>query len=176
MSQLLVISAVGDNRTGVVNELSQVVLKNEGNIVESRMATLGSEFAMILLVSGHWHTISKLEGALSRFAASKNLTISVHQTDNSAEEEVRIPYAVDLVCLDQEGIIYNVSGFFSARHIDIGELTSRSYHAAHTGTAMFSIQATVHVPASISIAALREEFMQFCEHMNLDGLLEPIKN
>ena len=40
---------------------------------------------------------------------------------------------------------------------------------------MFSVQATVSIPADVSIAQLREEFLQFCDHMNIDGILEPIK-
>ena len=107
-------------------------MKNEGNILESRMATLGSEFAMLLLVSGHWHTIGKLEGALDRFASEAGLTISVRKTERKSDASPHIPYAVDIVCLDQEGIVYNVSGFFSARQVEIGEFNTRSYPAAHT--------------------------------------------
>jgi glycine cleavage system transcriptional repressor len=33
----------------------------------------------------------------------------------------------------------------------------------------------LHVPARIQIAALREEFMELCDHMNLDAILEPHK-
>ena len=175
MSQLIVISAVGADRTGVVHDLSQVVLKNEGSILERRMVNLGSEFAMLLLVSGHWHTIGKLESALTQFGESSDLTITLRKTSKRSDAAPLIPYAVDIVCLDQEGIVYNLSGFFSSRKVDIGELNTRSYPAAHTGAPMFSVQATVHVPADISIAALREEFMQFCDHMNIDGILEPIK-
>ncbi|MEL7310439.1 MAG: ACT domain-containing protein [Pseudomonadota bacterium] len=175
MSQLIVISAVGADRTGVVHDLSQVVLKNEGSILESRMVSLGSEFAMLLLVSGHWHTIGKLESALAQFGESAELAITLRKTSKKSDATPMIPYAVDIVCLDQEGIVYNVSGFFSSRKVDIGELNTRSYPAAHTGAPMFSVQATVHVPADTSIAPLREEFMQFCDHMNIDGILEPIK-
>ncbi|MEO0574191.1 MAG: ACT domain-containing protein [Pseudomonadota bacterium] len=176
MSQLIVISAVGADRTGVVHELSQVVLKHEGNILESRMAALGSEFAMLFLVAGHWHSIAKLEQALAAFAEKSNLTVDIRATSHKQDAPPRVPYAIDLVCMDQEGIVYNVSGFFSARDIEIGEMNTRSYAAAHTGTPMFSIQGTIHMPATLSIAQLRDEFLQFCDHMNIDGILEPIKN
>lgn len=176
MSQLIVISAVGPDRTGVVHDLTQVVMKNDGNILESRMTALGSEFAMLLLVSGHWHTISKMEQALDAFAAEQDLKLTIRTTKSRADKTDRLPYACDLICMDQEGIVFNVSGFFSARNIEIAELSTRSYPAAHTGTAMFSIQANIGVPAKQSIAQLREEFMQFCDHMNIDGILEPIKH
>ena len=40
---------------------------------------------------------------------------------------------------------------------------------------MFSVYMVVHVPTRIHIAALREEFMDLCDHMNLDAILEPLK-
>ncbi|MEM8546789.1 MAG: ACT domain-containing protein, partial [Pseudomonadota bacterium] len=144
-------------------------------ILESRMATLGSEFAMLLLVAGHWHTISKLEGALQKLATASELSVTIRQTRQKPAGDPLIPYAVDVICLDQEGIVSDVSGFLASRGVEIAELSTRSYPAAHTGAPMFSVQATVHVPTDISIAQLREEFMQFCDHMNIDGILEPIK-
>ena len=65
MSQLIVISAIGTDRTGVVQDLSKVILACGGNIEESRMTTLGAEFAMLMLVSGNWHTLDKLEKELN---------------------------------------------------------------------------------------------------------------
>jgi len=53
---------------------------------------------------------------------------------------------------------------------------TRSYAAAHTGAQMFSVYMVVHVPTRIHIAALREEFMDLCDHMNLDAILEPLKS
>ena len=50
--QFIVISALGSDRTGLVYDLTRVVLDCSGNIVDSRMSSLGSEFAMLLLVSG----------------------------------------------------------------------------------------------------------------------------
>jgi len=33
----------------------------------------------------------------------------------------------------------------------------------------------VHIPSRIHLAALREEFMELCDHLNLDAILEPFK-
>ena len=51
----------------------------------------------------------------------------------------------------------------------------RSYNAAHTGAPMFSVYMVVHVPTRVHIAALREEFLDLCDHLNLDAILEPLK-
>ena len=52
MKQHLAVSAIGSDRTGMVHELTRVISECGGNISESRMASLGTEFAMLLLVSG----------------------------------------------------------------------------------------------------------------------------
>jgi glycine cleavage system transcriptional repressor len=81
-----------------------------------------------------------------------------------------------VVCLDQPGIVYNLASFFASRDIDIAEMTTRSYAAAHTGAPMFSVQMNINIPGSIQIAALREEFMDFCDQLNLDAIMEPVKS
>ena len=73
------------------------------------------------------------------------------------------------------GIVFNLASFFSTRDIDIAELNTRSYAAAHTGAPMFAVQMTINVPAGIQIAALRDEFMEFCDQLNLDAIMEPVK-
>ncbi len=41
---------------------------------------------------------------------------------------------------------------------------------------MFSVYMVVNVPSRIHVGALREEFMDFCDQMNLDAILEPVKS
>ena len=41
---------------------------------------------------------------------------------------------------------------------------------------MFSVYMVVLVPTRIHIAALREEFLDLCDQMNLDAILEPLKS
>lgn len=175
MSQLIVISVIGSDRTGVVEDLTKVILNGGGNIEESRMTTLGSEFAMLLLVSGNWATLNKLEQGINKLAKSAALTVSVRPTDAKLPSGDRMPYAVDIVSLDQQGIVFNLANFFAARDIEIADVATRSYAAAHTGSPMFAVQMAVNVPSSIHIAQLREEFMEVCDRLNLDAILEPVK-
>ncbi len=175
MNQLIVISAVGRDRPGVVHELTRVVLDCGGNILESRMAALGSEFAMLLLVSGSWHTPAKLESALNKLAEADGLAVTVRQTQQKEPSRDHLPYAVDVVCLDQAGIVYNLANFFTSRDIDIAELTTRSYAAAHTGAPMFAVQMNISIPQDVQISVLREDFMEFCDQLNLDAIIEPVK-
>ena len=175
-SQLVVLSAIGTDRSGVVNELSRVILDCGGNIEESRMTALGSEFAMLLLISGNWATVSKLEKALDKLSAEVPISISLRQTDERKDTAESMPYGIDVVALDQPGIVFNLSKFFAARQIEIADLATRRYSAAHSGSPMFAVQMSVNVPASTQISQLRDEFLELCDELNLDAILEPVKH
>lgn len=173
--QLIVISALGSDRTGLVYDLTRAISECAANILDSRMSALGSEFAMLLLVSGNWHSLAKLETELKRLSEASGITIGTKRTAPCAPRKEAVSYSVDIVCLDQTGIVCNLAGFFASRGIDIAELSTRSYAAVHTGAPMFAVQMVVHIPARVHISALREEFMDLCDQLNLDAILEPVK-
>ena len=77
MKQHLAVSAIGSDRTGMVHELTRVISDCGGNIAESRMAALGSEFAMLLLVSAATGTRSRASSRSSR-ASPRARGLSVH--------------------------------------------------------------------------------------------------
>lgn len=176
MKQHIAVSAVGNDRTGIVHELSRVITDCGGSISESRMANLGSEFAMLLLVSGNWHSLAKLETELKKLADTTGLTIHLKRTEPRPPRGDMLPYSVDVVCLDQTGIVSGLSGFFATRSIDIAEVSTRVYPAAHTGAQMFAVQMILNIPSRIHLAHLREEFMDFCDSLNLDAIMEPVKS
>jgi glycine cleavage system transcriptional repressor len=173
MSQLIVLSAIGSDRTGVVQDITKVILGCGGNIEESRMTTLGSEFAMLLLVSGNWHTLGKLERELQKLNKEDNLTFTIRKTDEAKAREDLMPYAVDVVSLDHEGIVFRLANFFSSYEVDIANVSTERYSAPHTGATMFSVQMDVNVPASVHLAQFRDDFYDLCDELNLDGRMEP---
>jgi glycine cleavage system transcriptional repressor len=164
MKQHLAVSAIGSDRTGMVHDLTRVISDCGGSISESRMASLGNEFAMLVLVSGNWHSLAKLESELTRLGEATGLSLHLKRTEPRAPRTELLPYSIDVVCLDQSGII------------DIAEVSTRTYPAAHTGAQMFAVQMIINVPKRLQLAHLREEFMDYCDAQNLDAILEPVKS
>lgn len=175
MNKKLVISAISSDRAGIVHDLSQIILDSGCNIEDSRMIVLSGEFSILLLVSGPWNTIAKLEGLLPTLEDKLNMHITVKTTEDQQERGRSLAYGVDVIALDHPGIVHNLASFFSSRKINIQELSTTTYAAAHTGTPMFAVHITVNIPAELRIASLREEFMDFCDQLNLDAVIEPIK-
>ncbi len=175
MKSYLVISALGEDRPGLVNELSRAILDCDCTIIDSRMTVMGNEFAMLLMVQGNWNTLTKLEMQFRRLEQALGMSILFRRTEGRALVGDILPYAVEVVAVNQSGIIYNLAGFFASRSINVEDMVTRSYNAPHTGTPMLSVNLAIGIPASTHIALLREEFLDFCDDLNLDAVLEPIK-
>lgn len=171
----LVVSVIGKDQPGIVDKLSQCILDAGGNIADSRMTVLGGDFAVILMVCGNWNSIAKLEDQLPGVAQALEMTLTLRRTESRAAEGNLLPYGVDVVALDHPGIVHHLASFFSARAINIQDMSTSTYSAAHTGTPMYSVHMTVEIPADQHIGTIREDFVEFCDQLNLDGAIEPVK-
>lgn len=176
MKKYLVISAIGKDRFGLVKELSRAVLECDCHLIDSRMTVLGAEFAALIMAHGNWNTLTKLEMQLKRLESALDLTILTKRTEARILSNEVLPYMVEVVATSQPGFIHHLASFLASRSINIEEMTARSYSAPHTGTAMCSVNLVIGIPASIHIAMFREEFLDFCDDLNLDAMVEPLKS
>lgn len=172
MNKSLVISALGNDQPGIVNELSKAILEQGGNISESKMTILGGEFSMMLLATGSQECIDNIISKLEQTGEKLNLTLIAKETQAQESNIKRLPYQVSVVSMDHPGIVHHISDFLSSRNLNIEEIETKTYPAAHTGTPMFALDMTISIPADSSVRSLRDEFITFCDDLNLDATLE----
>ena len=85
------------------------------------------------------------------------------------------PFVVVVIASDKPGILFQLADFFDHQGITIESLHCSRYRAMQTGADMFSAQLTIGVPSDMHIAALRDDFLEFCDHLNLDAIMDPMK-
>jgi predicted amino acid-binding ACT domain protein len=91
------VSAIGKDRPGLAHEVVRTVADCGASISESRMLPLGGEFGMLILVTGNWHAIARLESELARLGESAGLSLQVRRTEPRALREELIPYSIDVI-------------------------------------------------------------------------------
>lgn len=145
------------------------------NVVEARVSTLGQLTVLALLAAGSWDAIAKLESGVARLEREDNLKVSIQRTGPRESQTGLMPYVVEVVCADRPGVLFQLAEFFGTRSIAVEQLSSSRYRAMQTGADMFSAQITVGIPAKTHIAALRDDFLEFCDAQNLDAIMDPMK-
>lgn len=176
MSKKLVISALGTDRPGIVDELSKIIYQHALHIEDSRMTVLGGEFAILLLISGSQKAVTALQLQVNNIEEALQMRLLLKPTTESTHLKNTIPYSVEVAALDHPGVVSNIASFFSSRDINIVNLQTERYAAPHTGTPMFAVHLTIGIPAETNITKLREEFTETCDRLNLDAELSIIQS
>ncbi len=145
------------------------------NLVDARLSTVGRDVSVTALAIGSWDSVAKLEAMLTRLEREESMKLVWYRTGAKVVQSNLLPYIVEVVAADKPGILFQLADFFDRQGITIENLQSTRYRAMQTGAEMFSAQVTIGVPANMHIAALRDDFLEFCDHLNLDAIMDPMK-
>jgi glycine cleavage system transcriptional repressor len=133
---------------------------------------LGLDYTAVVHVTGNWSGIAKMEAGLPILAKQYQIDFLCKRTQYEKTDEQFLPYTIQIFSLDQPGIIYEISDFLETQDIRVERWKTTSYLTIND-TPVFSMKTVINFPASSNIADFRENFLMFCDELNLDGTLEP---
>jgi glycine cleavage system transcriptional repressor len=168
----LVITAVGPDRAGIVSELSGLIHGLGANLEDSRMALLGGEFALLLLVAGTEAVLGRVEARLAESETSLGLRLQSKRTSATRAPKSVLPYSIRVSGFDRPGIVQTVTSLLARRGVNLTALESRVSNAPLSGTPLFVLEAELEVPSELALADLRRELANKCDEENLDVTLE----
>jgi glycine cleavage system transcriptional repressor len=163
----LVLTAVGPDRPGLVRAVSSVVLGASASVEDSRMAILGGEFALIMLVSGTDAAVSRVERELEALRAELGLGFLFKRTKSEASRPTQ-RRVIHVSGVDRPGIVHAVTDLLAKRAVNVASLESRLTFAPDSGTPLFVLDAELELPSVVGFAELEAELTTLCQDENLD--------
>ena len=160
----LIISAIGSDRQGIVSEISGVITSHGGNVEKSRMTRLGSDFAVIMLLSVAPDWKESLEVALQ---AINEITIITKPTKTRKTSE-GIQCQIDLSGADNEGIVKVLSKYLAEQSINILEMKTHISNAPVTGTPLFNLKAITSTPVNLNISDIQSDLNQISQKLGVE--------
>ncbi len=173
MKAYALLTAVGADRIGIVDDVSAAILERGCNIEESRMALLGGEFAALVLVSGSEEAVSSLIAEGDAIGTALTLAVSARKTGEPARSEEALPYVLESSSLDASGIVHSVAAVLRRHGVNIADMETETVPAPWTGAPLFNLRSRLSVPRAVSIAALRRDLELLEAEHNLDLRLTP---
>ena len=161
----LVLTVIGDDRSGIVNTLAEVVASHDGNWERSSMSELAGAFAGIVVVT-------LPEGRAADFTAAvqalPDLTIVVHDVDAAEAEEPDSRITVELLGNDRPGLVRELTAVFAEHGLSIEEIETGSYEAPMAGGRLFEALLVVPVPKGTDADALRAYLEKLAMELMVD--------
>jgi glycine cleavage system transcriptional repressor len=168
----LVLTALGPDRPGLVQDISRAVEAAGANLQDSRMAILGGEFAILLLVAGSPSVIETLSKEASALGDRLKLRVFIKETESQAAPGRFLLYRLRVSGVDRPGIVSHVTRSFAGHAVNVASLESRVVYAPLSGTPMFVLSADLQVPGTVVVRDLRRDIAAVCDEDNLDFVLE----
>jgi len=161
-----IVTFIGDDRPGLVEELSGVIENLQGSWLESRLSQLGGKFAGLILVSLPPEGGQVLEKELKSLSAS-GLSVRVTPTSPDTSNTGR-PVTLTVIGPDRLGIVKEISHALAQRQINVVEMDSQVDSAAMSGELLFRARIDALVPESTDMGDLAESLDEIANHMTLD--------
>jgi glycine cleavage system transcriptional repressor len=172
MKRWFILSAIGQDRPGLVAELAQLVYDSDANLEDSRMTILGSDFAVILLASSSASGCGdRLASGAKRLERDHGLTILLRGLEGQPRGPVPAPGHVAMRVVaagaDKAGIVAGICRVLAEHEVNIADLTSKSA-PGEGGSPHYEMTMTVEVPERLDVATLGAALERAADQLRID--------
>lgn len=173
MKKYFALSAIGQDRPGIVAEVAGLIYECGGNLEDSSMTLLGDQFALLILLSGSGEDfLFRLSLGCKRLEWEKHLSILLtplgQMVATPKPAELWETYELATIGLDRMGIVYHVSRLLANKNINIIDLHTKTTPSPESGTPLFSMKMLIQVPKETSLDLLRAELNRLGEELAID--------
>lgn len=169
MPKRFVLTLTGSDRIGIVQHVTESILECGGDVQASRMARLGGEFAMLLLVSIPDSETERLTDNVDSLAG-EGFKVSLTETEwgVSARRKGWLPYQVKVRGANHEGIIHRISEHLSEQGIHIESVDTRVVPAPMSGAPLFTMESIVVVPPDLPKSKWQDSLEEVADRLNVE--------
>jgi glycine cleavage system transcriptional repressor len=174
MGKKLVMTLTGHDRVGIVDEITSIVLNQDGNVEASRMARLESEFAMLMLISvAHTKYETLFKGLDHLKEEGYNITVVTVDRNDPKKYSGWIPYQLQVSGADHEGIIHTIAHHLAEKGINIESMDTSMMAAPVSGTTLFMMTALIYAPPDQPYHKWKQDLWEISENLNIDTEVSP---
>lgn len=173
MKRFYALSAIGQDRPGIVADVAGLIYECGGNLEDSSMTLLGNQFALLILLSGSGEEFQyHLSTGCKRLEWEKHLSVFLTPVERAeagpGPKEMTEVYELLTTGLDRVGIVYHVSRLLADRGINIIDMHTKSIPSPESGTPIFTMRILLQVLGKIPPADLMEKLNLLGEKLAID--------
>lgn len=178
MTQHLVITTVGSNRPRICHRIVQLVTQSGCNIVDSRIALFGSEFTLIMLLSGNNNAITRVETMLPLLGQEHDLITMTKRTSPHHQPDHLYLLEVSVQSDDRLGLTEKFTQFFAEQQIDLHSLSAQTVEQSNLSpeNKLFQLSLSAILPAESDQQQLQRDFTHLCTTLKVEGTLHFVKH
>lgn len=170
MSVYLILTVIGDDRPGLVEQLASTISAYGGNWLESRFAHLAGKFAGILRLSAPRERAAALQQALEQLS---DFRITAALVDEAPPTAYSRHLDLSLTGHDRIGIVRDVSQTLARFGVNVEKLSTQVSSAPMSGEPLFEATARLQANADLDLRALQNALEQLSDDLMVELNVDP---
>jgi glycine cleavage system transcriptional repressor len=175
MSKNIVLTLTGRDKIGIVDSVTSVIAKRDGNVEASRMTRLGGEFAMLMLIALPDKEFANLDQDFQPLRGEGYQVTLLQTEDDSKKYAGWLPYEIEVTGADHEGIIHDISHHLATQGINIENMDTSSAPAPMSGTPLFMMKGIVVVPPQLNFHVWSDALEEIGDKLNVSVKVGMVK-
>lgn len=169
MKKYMILFLLGKDRPGIVDDVSSILFQKGANIEDSRMASMGGCFSIMILLSFNAGQLEAIKVGVNELG-KLGFETSLHEAEDptATPREATLPLKLDVTAMDHPGIVQKVVHILRHHNINIISLDTQVTRAPLSGAPLFDLYLEAEVPVEKPIAKVKEELMGLAAEINLD--------
>lgn len=163
--QHLILTVIGDDRPGLVEELATAIATHGGNWLEASMAQLSGKFAGIVEVAVPAAEAAELQATLSGL---RGLKVSAEVASSGKSAPVTRQFTLNLVGHDRIGIVREVSQVLARHAVNVEELETRTSSAPMSAEILFHCEAELTAAPDFNVRELKAALETLSDDLMVD--------
>ena len=163
-----VLTAIGDDRPGLVAALAAAVDEHGGSWVDSQLALLAGKFAGIVQVDLPDEAVQDFLSALEGLEAEVGLAVEAAVAEQTAPPGPARALRLDLLGQDRTGMVREVTTALRSQGATIDGLRSWTREAPEGGGMLFEAEAELRLPTESDEADVREALETIAAELMVD--------
>ncbi len=163
------LTVIGDDRSGLVEALANVVTAHGGNWERSQLTELAGKFAGIVVVSVPADRVDELTSSLHELDGL--LEVSAHpgaEAPTALPAQAQHTLSIDLVGNDHPGIVHDISAVLARHGLSIVTIETTTREAPMAGGLLFEAHVVVRLPRSAEVAQVRSDLERLASELLVD--------
>ena len=162
----ILISVLGDDKPGLLDGLSEIIVSNDGDWIESKMSTVEAKFAGILRVNVPPKNAKKLMNELT--SSKLGLQIACEETAPVTFSDFK-SYNIELIGQNHVGIINKLSHVLTYElKANVEGIKTEIIDTSMSGEQLFKAQISLHLPKSIDERLIKDKLELIADEMMVE--------
>jgi glycine cleavage system transcriptional repressor len=166
--QIIAVTVLGDDRPGVIADVTDALAGLHGNLEDSTMTMLRGHFVMVLFVRTG-ASAGAVEAALHSLVADGSMVVNARVLGEQAVGQSGGPiYALRVHGADRQGIVAEITRVVARHGANIVDLGTR------LGAGLYVLTAKLQLPSEASAAGLDADLRSAADELGVDVHLSPV--